>query len=200
VVVDPRKLVGTEIAAREIGISRAALWRWAKQGAVTPAWITVGGQYRWNVDDLRRQIQDRKEASTVEPPPTTPEAQPVVAAIVTSRLGVLIGRRNDGKPPWGFITGEIEPGESTADAALREVKEETGLQVQYSKVLGRRVHPKTQRTMVYLACRPVEGTSVFVGDTDELAEVRWASFAEAVELLPGLFEPVRMHLLSELEE
>lgn len=199
-VVDPRKLVGTETAAREIGISRTALWRWAKQGAVTPTWVTVGGQYRWNVDDLRRQIQDRKEASIVEPPATTPEAQPVVAAIVTSRLGVLIGRRNDGKPPWGFITGEIEPGESPADAAVREVKEETGLRVQYSKILGRRVHPKTKRTMVYLACRPTEGTNVFVGDTDELAEVKWAGFAEAVDLLPGLFEPVRVHLLNELEE
>jgi hypothetical protein len=40
----------------------------------------------------------------------TPEPQPVVAAIVTSELGVLIGRRNDGKPPWTFIEGEIEPG------------------------------------------------------------------------------------------
>ena len=27
------------------------------------------------------------------------------------RLGVLAGRRNDGKPPWTFIAGEQEPGE-----------------------------------------------------------------------------------------
>jgi hypothetical protein len=32
----------------------------------------------------------------------------VVAAIVTSKHGVLVGRRNDGKPPWTFIAGEIE--------------------------------------------------------------------------------------------
>ena len=56
-------------------------------------------------------------------------AQPVVAAIVTSELGVLVGRRNDGKPPWTFISGEVEPGESPADAAVREVKEETALEV-----------------------------------------------------------------------
>src|SRR5688500_12556321 len=105
---------------------------------------------------------------------TAPEPQPVVAAIVTSHLGVLCGRRNDGKPPWTFIAGEIEPGESQLDAAIREVKEETGLLVRAGHhEIGRRVHPKTGRTMIYLACTPTHGTDVFVGDEDELAEVRW---------------------------
>jgi 8-oxo-dGTP pyrophosphatase MutT (NUDIX family) len=125
----------------------------------------------------------------------TPEPQPVVAAIVTSHLGVLAGKRNDGKPPWTFIAGEIEPGEAQVDAAIREVKEETGLEVRAGHhEIGRRVHPKTGRTMIYLACTPVRGTDVFVGDEDELSEVRWLSLAEADELLPGMFEPVREHL------
>jgi 8-oxo-dGTP pyrophosphatase MutT (NUDIX family) len=42
---------------------------------------------------------------------------PVVAVIVTSPGGVLIGRRIDGDPPWTFIAGEIEPGESPENAA-----------------------------------------------------------------------------------
>ena len=36
---------------------------------------------------------------------------PIAAAIVTSHLGVPVARRNDGKPPWTFVAGEIEPGE-----------------------------------------------------------------------------------------
>jgi 8-oxo-dGTP pyrophosphatase MutT (NUDIX family)/transcriptional regulator with XRE-family HTH domain len=126
--------------------------------------------------------------------------QPVVAAIVTSELGVLIGRRNDGKPPWTFIAGEIEPGESPEDAGVREVKEETGLLVRAGAVIGERVHPKTGRTMIYMAVKPTHGTDVFVGDEDELAEVRWVSLAEADELLPGMFEPVREHLARELAQ
>lgn len=130
---------------------------------------------------------------------TTPEHQPVVAAIVTSARGVLIGRRNDGKPPWTFIAGEIEPGESQADAAVREVKEETGLVVEAGRrEIGRRVHPKTGRTMIYLACYPTGKTDVYVGDTEELAEVKWASLEEAEELLPGMFEPVLTHLRAQL--
>jgi 8-oxo-dGTP diphosphatase len=126
------------------------------------------------------------------------EMQPVVAAIVTSPLGVLVGRRNDGKPPWTFIAGEVEPGERPEDAAVREVKEETGLLVRAGALIGERVHPKTGRTMVYMSAMPTHGTDVFVGDADELAEVRWVGLAEADELLPGMFGPVREHLAREL--
>lgn len=128
-------------------------------------------------------------------PATTPEKPAVAAAVVTSHLGVLAGRRHDNKPPWTFIAGEIEPGESATDAAVREAKEETGLEVRAGhNEIGRRVHPKTDRTMIYLACTPVSGTDVFVGDEEELAEVRWLSLADVDELMPGMFEPVRRHL------
>jgi NADH pyrophosphatase NudC (nudix superfamily) len=127
---------------------------------------------------------------------TKPEPQPVVAAIVTSEHGVLVGRRNDGKSPWTFIAGEIEQGESPADAGVREVKEETGLQVEAGNEIGRRVHPATGRTMIYMAARPTHGTDIFVGDRDELAEVRWVTLAEADQLMQphGMFGPVREHL------
>jgi len=135
----------------------------------------------------------------VEPAVVTVAAQqPVVAAIVTSPLGVLVGRRNDGKPPWTFIAGEVEPGERPEDAAVREVKEETGLLVRAGALIGERVHPKTGRTMIYMAAMPTHGTDVFVGDEDELAEVRWVSLAEADEMLPGMYEPVRDYLRRQL--
>jgi 8-oxo-dGTP pyrophosphatase MutT (NUDIX family) len=141
---------------------------------------------------IRAAGRSREQVSKAS---TTPEPKPVVAAIVTSPRGVLIGRRNDGKPPWTFIAGEIESGESPADAAVREVKEEAGLRIDAADVIGRRVHPKTGRTMVYIAARPVGGIDAFVGDEDELAEVRWVSLAEADQLMGGtIFEPVYEHL------
>jgi 8-oxo-dGTP pyrophosphatase MutT (NUDIX family) len=174
------------------------LWRWKKEGKVTPATTTAGGHLRWDVDRLRQEIREllEPEATMAEPEPaTSPEHQPVVAAIVTSHLGVLVGKRNDGKPPWTFIAGEVEPGESINDAAVREVKEETGLLVRAAyHEIGRRVHPKTGRTMIYLACHPTEGTDVHVGDAEELAEVRWIGLAELDSLLPGMYDPVRAYL------
>ena len=130
------------------------------------------------------------------------DQQPVVAAIVTSDRGVLVGKRRDGKPPWTFIAGEqdVVKDDLPENTAEREVKEETGLLVRAGDVIGERVHPKTHRRMIYIAATPTHGTDVFVGDEDELAEVRWVSLAEAGELLPGMFEPVREYLARELSE
>jgi 8-oxo-dGTP pyrophosphatase MutT (NUDIX family) len=135
--------------------------------------------------------------------PAAEEVRPaVITAIVTSPLGVLVGHRNDDKPPWTFIAGEQEPGERVEDTAIREVKEETGLRIQVGDEIGRRVHPKTGRTMIYLAAIPTHGTEVFVGDEEELAEVRWVSLAEAEKLMAayGMYEPVRAHLAQEIGE
>jgi 8-oxo-dGTP pyrophosphatase MutT (NUDIX family)/transcriptional regulator with XRE-family HTH domain len=130
--------------------------------------------------------------------------QPVVAAIVTSPLGVLVGKRRDGKPPWTFIAGEQDAvqDENPADTAVREVKEETGLRVEAGDVIGERYHPRTGRHMVYVAARPTRGTDVIVGDEEELAEVRWVSLAELDGLMGAgnIFEPVREHLARELGE
>lgn len=124
------------------------------------------------------------------------ELRPVVAAIVTSEHGVLVGRRNDGKPSWTFIAGQTEPGESPADAAAREVMEETGVLILAGQEIGRRVHPSTGRTMIYVAARPIDNSVASVVDHQELAEVRWASLAEAEDLMQqsGIFDPVRDYL------
>jgi 8-oxo-dGTP pyrophosphatase MutT (NUDIX family) len=191
--------VGSNAAAKAIGVGRGTLWRWWKAGHVVPAWVTPAGQARWDLADLRRQLRKREEAAMPEPS-TTPERPPIVAAIVTSHLGVLLTYRNDGAPPVGFVTGEIEPLENQVDAAVREVKEETGLRVRAGhQEIGRRVHPRSRRTIIYLACTPTEGTDVFVGDTDELADVRWvAGLDEIDQLMPDLFLPVREHLARTL--
>ncbi|GAA0945163.1 MULTISPECIES: helix-turn-helix domain-containing protein [Pseudonocardia] len=55
------RLVSTGEAARALGVSASSLARWAKEGRVTPALVTPGGdkrpgQYRWLVSDLREQL------------------------------------------------------------------------------------------------------------------------------------------------
>jgi 8-oxo-dGTP diphosphatase len=147
--------------------------------------------------ELRQRIELLESASNLT---RALEAQAIVAAVVTSAEGVLVGRRNDGRPPWTFIAGEQEPGERPEDTAIREVKEETGLRIQAGDEIGERVQPVTGRRMIYLAAVPTHGTDVFVGDEAELAEVRWVSLAEADELLPGMYAPVREHLGRELGE
>jgi 8-oxo-dGTP diphosphatase len=131
-------------------------------------------------------------------------SQAVIAAIVTSDRGVLVTRRVDQNPPWGFTAGWGEPGESPEDTIIREVKEEADLRIQVGEYLGERDHPATGKHMIYYAARPTHGTEIHLGDKGELTEVRWVSLAEADELMGsvpgGIYGPVREHLVRELGE
>lgn len=52
----PGKLLATSEAARALGISGRSLSRWVQDGLITPALTTAGGHYRFDLDDLRRQL------------------------------------------------------------------------------------------------------------------------------------------------
>jgi 8-oxo-dGTP diphosphatase len=130
----------------------------------------------------------------------TDEQPGISAAIVVHEGRVLMVRRRmrEGELSWQFPAGAIEAGESAEEAAVRETLEETGLTVNPVKLLGERVHPKTQRLMSYTACEVVSGTA-HVADEEELAELAWVAYAEIPEYVPyGLFEPVQDYLDSAL--
>ncbi|WP_327382823.1 MULTISPECIES: NUDIX hydrolase [unclassified Streptomyces] len=124
----------------------------------------------------------------------------IAAAIVVHEGRVLMVRRrvSEGQLSWQFPAGEVEPGESREDAAVRETQEETGLTVKAVKLLGERVHPATGRFMSYTACEVIGGNA-HVADTEELAELEWVAHAEIPQYVPyGLFEPVQEHLDAAL--
>lgn len=50
------RLVGSVEAAEALGVSPATLQRWARDGTVKPVYTTPGGKFRWNVEDLKRQL------------------------------------------------------------------------------------------------------------------------------------------------
>ncbi|MGW2408330.1 NUDIX hydrolase [Streptomyces sp. NPDC001739] len=131
---------------------------------------------------------------------TADERPGIAAAIIVQEGRVLMVRRrvSEGKLSWQFPAGEVEPGETREDAAVRETKEETGLNVSAVKLLGERVHPATGRLMSYTACEVRSGTA-YVADTEELAELAWVAHDQIPEYVPyGLFGPVQEYLDATL--
>ena len=84
----------------------------------------------------RRREEATMSTSTTEPPSRSP-ARPIaatIAAVIRDGQVLLVRRAN---PPdagrWAFPGGKIEQGETIPDAAIRELREETGVR---AKALG----------------------------------------------------------------
>lgn len=73
----------------------------------------------------------------VKPSHAWPETvKPAVAAVIFDQHNrILLGKRVD-LDMWGLPIGHIEPGETVQQAIIREVKEETGLQVKVTRYIG----------------------------------------------------------------
>jgi 8-oxo-dGTP diphosphatase len=131
----------------------------------------------------------------------TDERPAISAAIIADDGKVLMVRRRvkEGELSWQFPAGQVEPGETPEQAAVRETSEEVGLTVKASKFLGQRVHPKTGRTMCYVACDVVSGEAT-VADEEELDSFAWVEHGQLPEYVPyGLWEPVQQHLDTVLK-
>jgi 8-oxo-dGTP pyrophosphatase MutT (NUDIX family) len=115
---------------------------------------------------------------------------PAVSAVVADDEGrILLHRRSD-NAKWSIPGGRIELGESVADAAVREVREETGIEVDPVSLVGVYSDPRSvvayddgevrQQFSICLACQRVGGS--VSANSDESLEVRFVAPEGITEL------------------
>jgi 8-oxo-dGTP pyrophosphatase MutT (NUDIX family) len=102
---------------------------------------------------------------------------------------VLLQRRTD-NGMWALPGGTMELGESIGDCAVRETREETGITVEITGIVGTYTNPGhvfayddgevRQEFSICLSARPTGGT---LRASDESYEVAWFA-PEAIDTLP----------------
>jgi ADP-ribose pyrophosphatase YjhB (NUDIX family) len=76
------------------------------------------------------------------------EIRPGVSAVILTAAGVLLQRRDD-NGLWGLPGGAVEPGESVRAAVVREVREETCLEVEPIRLIGVYSAPEHHQIVTY---------------------------------------------------
>ena len=86
---------------------------------------------------------------------------------------------------WSFPKGHVEQGETEVETALREIKEETSLDVLIDPTFRETVtyfpRKDTQKVVVYFIAKAK--TFDYVPQEDEIAEIRWVDIGHAVQML-----------------
>ncbi|OXM56862.1 NUDIX hydrolase [Amycolatopsis thailandensis] len=106
-----------------------------------------------------------------------------VGGIVHDRLGriLLIQRANEpGRGLWSVPGGRVEPGETDEVAVIREMREETGLDVMPGTYVGNAVRGRYD--IHDYACTVTGGT---LRAGDDAADARWIDAETLIELDKG---------------
>ncbi len=116
---------------------------------------------------------------------------PIVVALIKDDQGkLLIAKRNDpdlegGHNKWELVGGKIEFGENPEDAIIREVKEESGLEVKTLRVMPKiisRIWEKAgdqhQVFLIPYECKIIGGKLHTEKFDEKIAELRFISKAE----------------------
>ena len=125
---------------------------------------------------------------------------PCAGAVIkdgTGRMLLILRGHDPGKGLWSIPGGRIDPGETSEEAVVREVREETGLEVACGDLLGSVERPSRDGDVIeirdYVAV--VLGGQLSAGD--DAADARWFTVSQVLALeasgalTPGLLTALR---------
>lgn len=121
--------------------------------------------------------------------PTAQRVVPAVTAFVVNDRGELLLERRSDNGRWGMPGGTLEIGENLAGAVVREVREETGIDVEVVGLVGTYSNPGhviefsdgevRQEFSLCFRARPTGGN---LSASSESFEVRWVPRVELESL------------------
>ena len=88
------------------------------------------------------------------------------------------------KGKWSFPAGFVDEGETADQAAVREVREETGIDCRVEGMIGFRtgvLQGEVSDNLAVFLLSPIEENQLIIADLKEIAEVAWKSPIELKE-------------------
>jgi 8-oxo-dGTP diphosphatase len=117
-----------------------------------------------------------------------------VSALIFQHDLILLALRRD-IAWWNLPGGGMETGETVEEAVLREVREETGLDVVVEQLVGVYSKPQKQEVVLTFRCRPIGGV---LTATEESSACRYFSVHQLPQkLLPKHRQRVEDALLHQ---
>jgi 8-oxo-dGTP diphosphatase len=119
------------------------------------------------------------------PTPVPPVRVPCVGAVIKDSSGriLLIQRGHDpGKGLWSVPGGRIEAGESDQQAVVREVREETDLEVSCGPLLGALERPGLAGAVLEIRDYDALITGGELAAGDDADDARWVTPAQAAAI------------------
>ena len=118
---------------------------------------------------------------------------PCVGAVVTDGQGRLLMIKRGHEPGaglWSIPGGRIEPGETDAEALVREMSEETGLVVEVGRLIGSVRRPGLDGAVIDIRDYAATVTGGTLRPGDDAADARWVEGADldSLEITEGLIE------------
>ena len=118
---------------------------------------------------------------------------PCVGAVVTDGQGRLLMIKRGHEPGaglWSIPGGRIEPGETDAEALVREMLEETGLAVEVGPLIGSVRRPGLDGAVIDIRDYAATVTGGTLRPGDDAADARWVDVKElgSLEITEGLIE------------
>jgi ADP-ribose pyrophosphatase YjhB (NUDIX family) len=124
--------------------------------------------------------------------PSAPKANslvPSVNVVVINDAGEILMIRRTDNDNWAVPGGAIDLGESVAQAAVRETREESGIECEITGIVGIYSDPKhvllytsngevRQEFSIVLTARPLSGQPT---PSSESSEVRWVPVSEVLD-------------------
>ena len=124
--------------------------------------------------------------------------------ILDEKGRVLLCHRTD-QDLWNLPGGGLEAGETPWEGCIREVKEETGFDVEIEKLTGLYFKPETDGMGMAFRCRITGGAMTLNDEADRIEYFAFEDFPENTNkrqverVRDALYEPDKVHLKVQIK-